>query len=168
MPPLPTRRARLVRHAELHYPKRVFLISAVQIDDTDVEEFIEEVFSVLLVAEDESGEANTYHPTYVYSYEQESYGFSYGFELEDLGSYSFEFVDTAPEEGEASPMHSYSFSYSFEYGDHSHSYGYSYEYGDYSYSLGGGRATERIPPNAVQSVTSMDVSACAHFVVPFG
>lgn len=70
-----------------------------------------------------------YYPTYIYSYELESYEFIYSFELEDLESYSYEFVDT------------------FE---RSHSYGYSY-----SYSYG---EEVQPSPDAVQSVTSMDVS----------
>ncbi|CAM9697614.1 unnamed protein product, partial [Hapterophycus canaliculatus] len=122
-------------------------VPTAEVDETDVEEFIEEVFTVPSLAEDESGEGTMYHPTYVYSYEQESYDFSYGFELEDLDSYSFEFVDTASEAGMGSSMYSSSFSYSFNHGD-------------YSYSLEGGRESERVPPNAVQSVTSMDVSEC--------
>lgn len=94
----------------------------------------------------EDAREGTYRPAHVFSYEQESYDFSYSFELEDLESYSYEFIDSTSEEGATSYSHAYSYSTSY-------SYQFREEVGN-----------EPPPPGAVQSVTSMDVSVYA--VIP--
>lgn len=94
--------------------------------------------------EDEKDE-NKYYPTYRYSYEQESYEFLQSFELEEIDSYAFEYVDSASLE---EPSFALSYSYSFGY-----SYGFGGEF------EGRSPPPPPPPPAAVQSVTSMDVSS---------
>jgi len=94
------------------------------------DDILQKFFDPIGVAEDEDS-TGTYSPSYVYSYEHESYEFSYSFELEDLDSYSYEFVDSMSEEEES----------------------YSYQFSEETFQA------PPPPPGAVQSVTSMDVSA---------
>ncbi|CAN0128454.1 unnamed protein product, partial [Ectocarpus sp. 12 AP-2014] len=104
-------------------------------DEADVEEILELSATPPPLAQDANGDLS-YEPAYVYSYELESYDFSYSFELEDLDSYSYEFIDSMFEE-ELSP--------------------YSQTY---SYNFRGGEEVSVPPPSAVQSVTSLDIYVC--------
>lgn len=111
-----------------------------QPDMADVEEILELSATPPPLEQDANGDLS-YEPAYIYSYELESYDFSYSFELEDLDSYSYEFIDSMFEE-ESSP---YSQTYSYNFRD--------------------GEEVSVPPPSAVQSVTSLDVSTFSRRMV---
>lgn len=90
-----------------------------------------------------------YFPVFVYSYEQESYDFTYSFELEDLQSSSHDFSETP--EGVHNYLSSYDYGYSFGYTTNDD---FSYNYTD---TVEDTKKKDMLGPDDVRSFTTMDV-----------